>query len=157
MKSFAILVCALLVSAGTAFADGINTSNDVIGKIFRWKADHWERALNLDEFPDCGDPKVLKKIVERYNWAEEHTWKRGILLDFIERPRERVTLAGGERMISRRYCRGHALLSNGRHPTVHYMISQRQGFASIKWNVEFCISGHDRWMAYDGSCRVLRR
>lgn len=115
------------------------------------------RAGGLETFPSCDDPKVLGKIVARYNWAENHTWQRGIDLDDITRARERQTLAGGDRQINRRYCRGHAHLSNGRHPTVHYLIEQRQGFASIGWNVEFCVVGHDRWMAYDGSCRVLRR
>ncbi len=118
------------------------------------------RAGGLEFFPSCDDPKVLAKIVKRYNWAENHTWQRGIDLDDITRARERQTLAGGageNSQINRRYCRGHAHLSNGRHPTVHYLIEQRQGFASIGWNVEFCVSGHDRWMAYDGSCRVLRR
>ena len=115
------------------------------------------QAGGLESFPECGDQKVLNKIVERYNWAEKHTWQRGFELDNISRARHRQTLAGGDRQINRRYCRGHAELSNGRHPTIHYLIEQRQGFASIGWNVEFCISGHDRWMAYDGSCRVLRR
>lgn len=108
-------------------------------------------------FPDCGDQKVLNKIVKRYNWAEEHTWQRGIELNDIDRARERLTLDGDSHMINRRFCRGHAHLSNGSHPTVHYLIEEGQGFASIGWNVEFCVVGHDRWMVYDGSCRALRR
>ena len=28
-------------------------------------------------------------------------------------------------------------------------------FASIGDNVEFCVSGFDRWMVYNGRCRVL--
>ena len=30
------------------------------------------------------------------------------------------------------------------------------GFASIGDNVEFCVAGFDRWMVYNGRCRVLR-
>ncbi len=115
------------------------------------------QAGGLESFPQCDDTKVLSKIVRRHNRAENRTWQRGIELDNIYNARERQTLAGGERQINRRYCRAHAELSNGRQPVVHYLIEQRQGFASIGWNVEFCIPGLDRWMVYGGSCRVLRR
>lgn len=115
------------------------------------------QAQAFNKFPTCDDPKVLAKIVKRFNWAEHHTWQRGIELDTIQRARHRLTLAGGNRLINRRYCRGHARLSNGRHPTVHYLIEQRQGFASISWNVEFCVVGHDRWKVYSGTCRTIRR
>ncbi len=159
MKFLTAIVSLWIVFAipHSARADGPTFSNGIIGKIFNWKADHAEKVLRLDAFPDCGDRKVLNRIVKRYNWAEKHTWQRGVELDDINRARERRTLAGGDRQINRRYCRGHAHLSNGAHRTVYYLIEQRQGFASIGWNVEFCIAGHDRWMAYDGSCRVLRR
>ena len=30
------------------------------------------------------------------------------------------------------------------------------GFVGIGDNVEFCVSGFDRWMVYNGRCRVLR-
>jgi hypothetical protein len=115
------------------------------------------QAQAFNTFPTCDDPKVMAKIIRRFNWAEHKTWHRGIELDTIQRARHRATLAGGKRLINRRYCRGHARLSNGRHPTVHYLIEQRQGFASIGWNVEFCVVGHDRWHVYGGTCRVLRR
>ena len=35
-------------------------------------------------------------------------------------------------------------------------IEEGMGFASIGDNVEFCVSGFDRWMVYNGRCRVLR-
>ncbi len=159
MKLVIALFSTAMILAGTlvARADGPTFSNGIIGKIFDWKSTHGARAAGLEKFPGCDDPKVLGKIVERYNWAENHTWQRGFDLDDITRTRERQTLAGGDRLINRRFCRGHAHLSNGRHPTVHYLIEQRQGFASMGWNVEFCISGHDSWMAFDDSCRILRR
>jgi hypothetical protein len=30
------------------------------------------------------------------------------------------------------------------------------GFAGMGDNVEFCVSGFDRWYVYNGRCRVLR-
>ncbi len=110
-------------------------------------------------FPSCDDQKVLGRIVERFNWAEENTWKRGFFLEDIERVRERVVQNNDNEyysQIPRRYCRAHARLTNGRHPTLYFLIEGGQGFAGNKFNVEFCLGGYDRWNEYDGSCRVLR-
>ena len=147
----------ILASSLSAFAGGPTYSNGILGKIFDWKSEHAARTLGMDKFPGCGDAKVLAKITERYNWADRHTWKRGIELDAVVRTSQRLLQAGDDRQINRRYCRGHAVLSNGRHRAVNYLISQRQGFASLTWNVEFCVIGSDRWKSYSGSCRVLRR
>ena len=106
-------------------------------------------------FPQCHDVKVLGKIVERFNWAEENTWKRGFFLQDIERIRERVVQNHPDRLIPRRYCRAHARLTNGRHPTLFYLIEGGQGFAGNSFNVEFCLNGYDRWNEYNGSCRTL--
>ncbi len=159
MKTLTALVSAFLVLASSlsAFANGPTHSNGLLGKIFDHKSEHAARAFGLDRFPGCDDAGVLAKITERYNWADRHTWKRGVELDGIVRISQRLLQAGDDRLINRRYCRGHAVLSDGRHRAVNYLISQRQGFASLTWNVEFCVIGSDRWKSYSGSCRVLRR
>jgi hypothetical protein len=36
------------------------------------------------------------------------------------------------------------------------LIEGRMGFAGIGENVEFCVSGFDRWLVYNGRCRVLQ-
>ncbi len=159
MKFLTVLLSAAMMLPGPffAFADQGPHTNDVLGKLFRYKADKAERLLRLDEFPGCDDPRVLKKIVKRYNWAEKHTWRRGVDLNDVTQAGERLTLVGDDRLVNRRYCRGHARMSDGRHSSVYYLIEQRQGFASIRWNVEFCITGRDNWRVYNGSCRSLRR
>lgn len=58
--------------------------------------------------------------------------------------------------IERRYCAATALLSSGDNRPIWYLIEYGQGFAGIGDNVEFCVSGFDRWNVYDGACRVLR-
>ena len=107
-------------------------------------------------FPECHDAKVLQTIVKRFNWAEDRTWKRGFHLDDVELARERMVQKSTVSSIARRYCRGHARLTNGKHPTLYYLIEEGQGFAGNHFNVEFCLGGYDRWNEYDGSCRVLR-
>ena len=112
--------------------------------------------LQHTKFPDCHDEKVLNTIIKRFNWAENQTWKRGFTIDYIERTRERLVQSTNVSPIPRRYCRGHAQLSNGRHPTLYYLIEGGQGLAGNGFNVEFCISGLDEWNEYDGSCRAIR-
>lgn len=107
----------------------------------------------LKTFPHCNDPKVLHEIIERFNWAEEHTFQRGVKLEGLDYPRERVVDLG--RQIPRRYCRADGFLSNGRHRTVLYLIEGGQGFSGTGFNVEFCVNGYDRWRVYNGSCRTL--
>ena len=120
------------------------------------KAGLLEPHLQFKTFPQCHDAKVLNKIVERFNWAEENTWHRGFYLHDIERVRERIVQSTRISQIPRRYCRAHARLTNGKHPTLYYLIEGGQGFAGNSFNVEFCLGGYDRWNEYDGSCRVLR-
>ena len=112
--------------------------------------------IQTTSFPQCHDIEVLGMIVERFNRAEENTWHRGFYLKDIERVRQRIVQGTHVSQIPRRYCRAHARLTNGRHPTLFYLIEGGQGFAGNKFNVEFCLGGLDRWNEYDGSCRAFR-
>ncbi|MDD9910624.1 MAG: hypothetical protein OXR62_13160 [Ahrensia sp.] len=128
--------------------------------------------IRFPSFPQCHDAKVLKQVIKRFNWAEDETWKRGFHLTEIRRARERTVLGESdfaerhvtddyfdtpmsERLIPRRYCRGHAILTNGKHPTLFYLIEGGQGLAGTSYNVEFCLAGYDRWREFDGSCRAI--
>lgn len=111
--------------------------------------------LQHKSFPECDDAKVLGRIVERFNWAEDATWQRGFYVDHLERTRERMVQSTHVSPIPRRYCRAHARLTDGTHPTMFYLIEGGQGFAGNQFNVEFCLQGYDRWNEYDGSCRAL--
>jgi hypothetical protein len=113
-------------------------------------------VIQHKSFPECHDEKVLSTIIKRFNGAENSNWFRGFTLSDIERTRESLGQSTYESPIPRRYCRGHALLSNGKHPTVFYLIEGGQGLAGNSFNVEFCISGLDEWNDYDGSCRAIR-
>ena len=58
--------------------------------------------------------------------------------------------------IARRYCGATAALSDGSDRTIWYLIEDGMGFVGIGDNVEFCVSGFDRWFVYNGHCRILR-
>ena len=116
-------------------------------------------AVSIDEPGICGNQKVLGRIASRFSHQVRHVphLPQVEIADF-ERIRESRHLPkiAGERPIDRRYCQARAWLSDGRSRDVWYLIEKPMGFAGIGSNVEFCVSGFDRWNVYNGRCRVLR-
>jgi hypothetical protein len=108
-------------------------------------------------FPECTDPGVSSRIISRFNWADKHTWYRGVGISNIDGQYERSVVAFGPYPIYRRYCRARAWLSNNTRHTVYYRIERGMGLAGTGYKVEFCIAGYDPWRVYNGGCRVLSR
>lgn len=106
--------------------------------------------------PECGSARLHAKIMSRFAWADRKTWHRDLDIVTIDRDRQSALRHTGERRITTRYCRARAVLSNGRKSRIYYIVQRRMGFASIGYNVEFCLPGYDRWRVYDGWCRVVR-
>jgi hypothetical protein len=105
----------------------------------------------------CGDAWVLNKITSRFNYQVRHVPNLPYveILDFRGIHQARYLPAGEKWPIERHYCRARVALSDGRDRAIWYLIEGGQGFASMGDNVEFCVSGFDRWMVYNGRCRVL--
>jgi hypothetical protein len=78
------------------------------------------------------------------------------IVDFQRIHEHRYLPYGEDQPIARRYCGATAQLSDGGSRTIWYLIEDGMGLAGIGDNVEFCVSGFDRWMVYNGRCRVLR-
>ncbi|QDZ00989.1 hypothetical protein FQ775_11685 [Nitratireductor mangrovi] len=107
---------------------------------------------------DCTDHRILSRITSKFRHQVRHVphLPDVEIVDF-RRVHERRYLPFREnRPVARRYCGATAVLSDGRKRTVWYLIEDRMGFAGIGDGVEFCVSGFDRWMVYNGRCRVLR-
>jgi len=130
---------AILLSTQMAHAD-------ILGKIIK---------PLVEAHPGCDDKTVLKEIIKRFNQTEEKTWQRGFGIETISRPRQRKLVQYDNSKIARLYCRGHAHLTNGRHPTVLYVIEGGQGFAGTGFKVAYCVNGLDPWRSFDGSCRAI--
>jgi hypothetical protein len=106
----------------------------------------------------CGEAWVLNKITDRFRYQVRHVPNLpdvGIV-DFRGIRQHRYLPASEHWPIERHYCRAQVALSDGDDRSIFYLIERGQGFASIGDNVEFCVSGFDRWMVYNGRCRVLR-
>lgn len=114
------------------------------------------QAFYFTQFPECYEPKVLKKVTKRFNKADRMTWHRGIYIDDISNPHGHGRYGFEESSISRRYCHAYAHLSNGTRHKVYYLIEEGMGLAGFGWNVEFCIPKYDPWRIYDAYCRTVR-
>lgn len=121
------------------------------------------RAADLAVYADddggvCGEAWVLNKITSRFRYQVRHVphLPDVEITDFRGIHQHRYLPAGENWPIGRRYCGATVALSDGRDRAIWYLIEEGQGFASIGDNVEFCVSGFDRWMVYNGRCRVLR-
>ena len=112
------------------------------------------------EYPSgvCAERWVLGKIRHRFDYQVRHVPHLPLvsIADFQD-IRERRHLPAVENWpIGRTYCGATVILSDGDVRDIWYLIEEGQGFASIGDNVEFCVSGFDRWNVYNGRCRVLR-
>ena len=107
----------------------------------------------------CADPSVRSRIAGRCLYQGRHVpHLPDVAITDFRRIRERRYLPalGEKRPIARLYCGATVALSDGRERSIWYLVESGQGFASIGDNVEFCVSGFDRWMVYNGRCRILR-
>jgi hypothetical protein len=106
----------------------------------------------------CADQRFLKRIVKRFRHQVTHVPELPDveILEFMNIYENRYLPEMEDRPIGRRYCGATLAMSDGRERPIWYLIEEGMGFASIGDNVEFCVSGFDRWYVYNGHCRVLR-
>ncbi|HEY4193360.1 MAG TPA: hypothetical protein VGM46_12005 [Mesorhizobium sp.] len=106
----------------------------------------------------CSQAWVLSKISSRFHHQVQHVpnLPNVDITDFRRIHQHRYLPASENSPIGRSYCGATVALSDGQSREIWYLIEEGQGFASIGDNVEFCVSGFDRWNVYNGRCRVLR-
>ena len=117
----------------------------------------------------CANNGVLGRIQSRFRYQVTHVphLPDVSILEFHNIQENRYEPAQEEWPIARRYCEATVVLSDGSQRNAWYLIEERMGFATLAAgfglanethgsNVEFCVSGFDRWFVYNGACRVLR-
>lgn len=142
---FASVLLAAL--AGTAQAGSLGALDDPTVSVGSW---------SRGSVPLCDQQSVLNSIANRYHGAQVDTWQTGLAISEVRKISETAFVPGTPGLIDRRFCHAKVELSNGHPADLFYLIEERQGFASIGWNVEFCVPGQDPWRVYDGSCRAIR-
>ena len=105
----------------------------------------------------CEDSAVLAKISEKFRYQVRHVphLPDVAISEFRRVHQHRYLPYSEEWPIARRYCGATALMSDGRQRTIWYLIEDGMGMIGVGDNVEFCVSGFDRWYVYNGRCRVL--
>jgi hypothetical protein len=106
----------------------------------------------------CEDPHILSKIVSRFAHQVRNVPHLPLvdIVEFQQIHEHRYLPYREDWPIARRYCGATAALSDGHSRTIWYLIEDGMGLAGMGDNVEFCVAGFDRWMVYNGRCRVLR-
>lgn len=115
-------------------------------------------AVHIQEPGICGHDRVLGRIANRFRHQVRHVpnLPQVDIVDFHRISEQRFEPQWAESPIERRYCHATVGLSDGHSRDVWYLIERPLGFAGIGSNVEFCVSGFDRWHVYGGRCRSLR-
>ncbi len=120
------------------------------------------RAADLGGYVDdsgvCAERWVLNRITRNFAHQVRNVpnLPNVAITDFHGIHENRYLPSQEDRPIGRRYCGATVVLSDGGSRDIWYLIEEGQGYASIGNNVEFCVSGFDRWYVYNGRCRVLR-
>ncbi len=142
-KSVVVFMTAAAIAAGTAASKPANAFELRI----------WDGEARV-----CDDQRILRKIERRFRrQVVDVPNLPDVEIEAINRIHQhRYLPAHEDRPIARRYCHGTAQLSDGRHKKIWFLIEDHQGFAGIDDNVEFCVSGFDRWNVYNSYCRILR-
>lgn len=143
-RIFSSVLAALMCVGGTAASSTAGVAADL--------------GTYYDDSGVCGQPWVLGKISNRFRYQVTHVphLPDVRITDFQAIYQHRYLPAQDDRPIGRRYCGAKVVLSDGQNRDIWYLIEEGQGFAGIGNNVEFCVSGFDRWYVYNGRCRILR-
>ena len=106
----------------------------------------------------CAEQRFLGKITHRFRHQVTHVPNLPDvdIVAFHDIHQHRYEGSSEKWPIGRRYCGATVALSDGKSRPIWYLIEEGMGFASLGDNVEFCVSGFDRWYVYNGRCRVLR-
>lgn len=125
--------------------------------------------VEYDDGSPCSDAHVLKRIQNRFDYQVRHVphLPDVAISEFRSIHQHRYIPAEEDHPIARRYCGATVVLSDGDRRDIWYLIEEGMGFATLLdgfhlanetrgSNVEFCVSGFDRWLVYNGACRVLR-
>lgn len=105
--------------------------------------------------PDCVDASVQSAVSASVARAVPDYYDGRVIVG-LDRIVETAYELGTPSPLARRYCEGEATLSDGTATRVFYKVIEHAGFVGIRWNVEACLSGLDKWHVYDGYCRTVR-
>lgn len=112
-----------------------------------------EREFPFDaNIPGCDHPSVLEEITSKFVEKETQYWNSSLRIVAFERVERVAWRPWGLDYIPRRFCAAVATTSDGIKRRVDYSVRESLGYISATWDVQFCVRGLDRNMAYAPAC-----
>lgn len=108
------------------------------------------------DVPACDDPAVLGRIMHRFADRETSFWQSSLTIQGFDRIRDIAMRPWGADFIPRRYCSAQAWMSDGRKRVTYYSVREGLGPIGIGYDVQWCVTGLDRNLAYAPWCRAAR-
>lgn len=144
LRSASLLLAAAVLAGGVASQPRFASAADVI--------------QDSDYSGVCSKERYLGRIKSRFRYQVSHVpdLPQVAIEEFNNIREVRTEPEDWKHPIGRQYCEADVMLSDGESRNIWYLIETDQGFASFGNNVEFCVSGFDRWYVYNGACRVLK-
>ncbi len=102
--------------------------------------------------PACDDPSVLGEITRRFTRTQSNFWDSALTIDGFAKIRPVAVRPWGLDYIPRRFCTGEALVSDGHKRQVTYSVREDLGNIGATWDVQWCVTGLDRNLAYAPHC-----
>ena len=120
-------------------------------------AERRENAFDT-RFPLCEDTAVLERITATFAEREIRFWQSSLTIQAYERIRPLAWRPWGLDTIPRRFCTATAITSDGRRRQVDYSVQEDLGLTLFgnTWDVQWCVRGLDRNLAYAPNCRAAR-
>ncbi len=146
--SLRIVTAAVLVSLGAFLVASppAKAAGWLEKSFFMFGADYSNRL------PPCG--AALEEIAGQFALKESRFWNSPLQIVSFERVHQIARNAWAPGTIPRRYCRGVALMNDGRRRAVNFWIGEDTSFASIGAGVRWCVVGLDRNWAYNPACKM---
>jgi hypothetical protein len=117
----------------------------------------WLSGPNYNrDMPPCTYPAALDAVIAHFETKEARFWNSALRIVGVEDIRQTAYLPWAAQSIPRRFCRGIALINDGRRRPIYYSIASGSGPAGMGWGVTFCVVGLDRDWAYGPACRAAK-
>ena len=161
VRSIAMALLATVLGAAGAHAADMNEGS--AGAPQRSFPGHgvestwWSTDLAGDG-PMCGEPRLHRNMMERFEHREIFAFQSSLTIDTIEGDRELFfePVEKNVRTVAIRTCEATAFLSDGSRHRLVYEIRDRGSWFGVQPGImSFCVAGLDRYHMHEPACRVL--
>jgi hypothetical protein len=99
---------------------------------------------------------ALPTISSQFQEKESSFWNSPLVITGYGNVHEIAFRPWQSDNIPRRYCSGHAMISDGKMRQVYFSIIEDGGFAGFGQGVDWCVVGLDRNWAFNPACKTAK-